>query len=510
MSAPTAIPRLSGQQIADVARHLRIVDHVTGASSPWQMNAEQTRYLLESERHPFIFVAKPRQIGMTTVVTLDDVLAVQIADSAGHRVRCGIVVDTDEKTRERMSLAADFCKQIGFPVTANTSRIVWPNGSEIVGMTAGGNRAGASTTFQRLHLSELPFWPDPASVYASLMPALSPGGTCVIESTMDTTTSFARDLWRADNGFFKLFFPVEDHLEYRAPAGTLTPEKALWLEREGFTDSEAKAWWLWALENLCGGDVVRCMREFPQKPEHMFQAAEQRWVRKTPRVLEPVDRVRVLGVTEEWVLDIYTKPADCSRDVMIGVDTATGKGQDRSVVAVVDRTSKRLLACFSSDTALGDDVAKVAQAAYQHFTTDYIDLRTMKTEYRRPAMLVEDNTTGQVVIQPLQRLGVPFESFDTDEATKLQGMSEAKRAVEAGILEGPKELAQECDECHRDEYGKFKGHKDILMACGFCYRRIVAAPPIVTVKQDIAREDRVDGKAMLRRAMREARMNQWR
>lgn len=500
------IPRLSADTIVEIASHLRIVDHITGASSSWMMNAEQRRYLSESEAHPFLFVSKPRQIGMTTVVTLDDVLAVQLADSAGHRMRCGIVVDTDEKTRERMSLAADFCAQIGLPVNANTNRIVFPNKSEIIGMTAGGNRAGASTTFQRLHLSELPFWPDPAETYAALMPALSPGGTCVIESTMDTTTAFARDLWRAQNQYHKVFFPVEDHLEYRAPAGELLPEKEEWLRKEGFNHAEAMAWWMWALENLCGGDVVRCMREFPQRPEHMFQSATARWVRTTPKVLEPIDRVRVIGVTDTWHLDVFVKPSETTGDIMIGVDTATGKGQDRSVVAVIDRISRRMVACFASDVALGDDVAKVAQAAWVHYAKEEDDPRTGGKLWRRPYVLIEDNTTGQVVIQPARRLGFPFDTFDTDEATKLQGLSEAKRAVEAGQFEGPKELAQECDELHRNEHGRFIGHKDILMAAGFCYRRIAANPPVITVAEPLHGEGRIDGRKMVMQAMRRERM----
>lgn len=501
----TTLPRLSAEQKIEIASQLRIVDHISGASSPWMLNDEQRAYLEASALHKFIFVAKSRQVGMTTVVEVDDVLFTACADADGHRVRCGIVVDTDEKTRERMALAADFCTQLGAGAVANTNRIVFPNGSEIVGMTAGGTRAGASTTFQRLHLSELPYWSDPAETYSALMPALSPGGMCVIESTMDTKTPFARDLWRAENQYKKLFFPVEGHREYRRPAGELSSTDETWLTGEGFTEPEAMAWWIWARDNLCGGDVVRTMREFPQRPEHMFQSAEARWVRTTPKVLDPIDKVRVIGVTEDWHLLVYQKPQDTTGDILIGVDVATGKGRDRSVVAVVDRISRRLCACFCSDLVLGDDVAKVAHAAWVYYSREEHDPKTGGTKLHRPLVLIEENGVGAAVTQPASRMGLPHEAFNTDEASKYQGLSEAKRAVESGVLCGPKELAEECDSLYRDVHGSWKGHKDVLMAAGFCYRRIVANPVAFGPPVDTNIERKVNGKKMLLQAMRQQR-----
>jgi hypothetical protein len=493
------IPRLSaGQRIAALER-LHITDHTTGERSHWRLNAAQKKIIRALASHPYVFATKPRQVGATTVVTGDDVVSVALADGVGHIVRCGIVVDTDEKTRERMKLVADFCEQWELGCSSNAVRTVFPNGSEIVGMTAGGSRAGASTTFQRLHLSELPYWPDPVETYAALMPALAPGGTCVIETTMDTRTSLARDLWRGDNAYHKVFFPVEEHDEYRADPSKLTPDQIAWLTKEGFTRQDSMAWWIWALENLCGGDVVRCMREFPQREEHMFQASEERWIRATPKVLEPIEVLRVRGFAgDDWPAYVYQTPDSTSGDLMIGVDTATGKERDRSVVAVVDRVSRRMAACLVSDKIYGDDLARAAKRLQEHYTKD-----------NRPIAYVEDNGIGEMTVQQCDRLNVAYERVTTTEDTRYRGLLEAKRAVEAGYLEGPAELADECDELHRDDLGRFKGRKDILMAYGFCATRISDAPVVAGPAEDKSDENRIRARKLLRAQMKRSMMGGW-
>jgi hypothetical protein len=51
----------------------------------------------------------------------------------------------------------------------------------------------------------------------------------------------------------------------------------------------------------------------------------------------------------------------------------------------------------------------------------------------------------------------------------------AKRAVEAGIVEGPERLVHEADNLMVDN-GKFKGPKDLSMAIGFCLKYISENP----------------------------------
>ncbi|MCC7173494.1 MAG: hypothetical protein IT459_23825 [Planctomycetes bacterium] len=478
-----ALPNLSAQDIADIARALSITDHATGARRLWKPNPEQLRYWQETERHRYIFVAKPRQIGLTTAVTLDDVLWTATCDAAGHRVRCGIVVDTDEKTRERMRLAADFVAQLGLEAECGSHRITFPNGSEIVGMTAGGNRAGASTTFQRLHLSELPFWPDGQETYAALMPALSPGGVCVIESTMDTRSELAPSLWRTPNAYAKVFFGVEQHDEYRSDPATLTAEDETWLREEGFTDRAAMAWWLWALENLCGGDVVRCFREFPQREEHMFQAAEGRWVaidvtpevpcvRRPPHPMAGRTWPRVLEVSgiagDAWPVLIWREPAEASRQLAAWVDTAEGKGLSHSALVMIDKRDGGLVATFNDDTILGDDLARVALAVAELFTSRVIPIGQTRPDVVRPLVRIEDNGPGQTTVQAARRLGLVFEAYNMTAERQYQQMLEAKRAIEGspGGFVGPARMAKETAGCHRDEHGRFTGPKDLLMCLG--------------------------------------------
>lgn len=502
MSSPAVLLSLPADVVATLAQSIDITQHQGGGvRAPWVPTAAQLQMWRDIADNRFTFFAKGRQVGATTAVTLDDVLWVAVNDAAGHRVRCGIVVDTEDKTRERMLLAGDFVRQLSLDATCNIERIVFRNGSEIVGMTAGGSRVGASTTFQRLHLSELPFWPRATETYGSLMPSLAPDGVCVIETTMDTTEPLGPALWRGENNYKKRFFPVQDHEEYRRelPEGGLPEDRAKWLRVEGWTDERAMSWWLWAETNLCGGDTVRCLREFPQREEHMFQASEARWVRATPVVREPIARVPVVSTTfaETYYLDIYERPIE-GHDYVIGVDTATAKDKDRSVVAVVDHESKRLVACFVDGTIYGDDLARVALAARVAYT-----MPGGKT----PRVRIEDNTTGQITIQPAQKIGLGAEAFDTTEDSKYRGLLEAKRAVEAGLLAGPKELVEECDELHRDKNGKWKGHKDILMAYGFC--ALVISPRVSGMRPDRDDEKRIFAKKMIAREVAKQRARLW-
>lgn len=498
MSAPF-LPRLDGDDVAAIARTLLITDHATGARVAWDPNAEQLHAWRVCGEWRFVFIAKPRQIGMTTAITLDDVLWTATCDAAGHRVRCGIVVDTDEKTRERMKLCADFCEQLGLEAEIGLTRIVFPNGSEIVGMTAGGNRAGASTTFQRLHLSELPFWPDDET-YAALMPALSPGGVCVIESTMDTRTPLAARLWRTPNEFEKVFLSVEEHAEYRRDAKGLTAEDEKWLRSEGFTIREAMAWWLWARDTLCGGDTVRTFREFPQLPGHMFQSAAGRWIKIEPKVAKPKKLedgrtwprpFEVPGIDgTTFVALIWREPKETSGQIDMWADTSEGKELSSSAIAGTDKRDGGLVCSFDDGSILGDDLARVAGALQELFTVR-TEVLGIAQPVVRPRLRIEANGPGQTTVVAARRLGLSFEEYSMTEERRYQQLLEVKRGVEGGRFpEGPERLAVECAGLHRDELGRFVGPKDLLMCIGGCLVMKREAPyvdvharPIIDDKQ---------------------------
>lgn len=465
-----SLPVLYADDVERAARLIRITHHETGTREPWEPSIEQRRYWEAQEGHRWVYVTKPRQVGMSTACNLSDVLFAVLADGSGHTVRVAIVVDTYEKALERIAVCADFCRQLGLEHHASNDRITFPHGSEIVAFSASGSGVGRSLAVQRYHLTELPYWEQPAEAYQSLVQSLSLGGQVVIETTMSTRDPFARDLWRARNEYKKLFFPVELHDEYRADPDSIDMAQWEWCQSEGFGRRDAAAWWCWALETKLGGDRLALMREYPQREEHMFQADAARFIRTTPKTTDPQSVYSVHGVEgDTWAVGVWRTPEEGSGQYLIGVDTAAGKEKDRSVVIVADKRDGRLCAALVSDTIMADDLARVALDLQRYYQRD--DAMTGKPY--RVACLIEDNGIGEATCQAGARLGLMYERVTTTEESRYQGLTAARRAVESGLLYGPKELAEECDELHRDELGRFKGRKDMLMAYGFVGRRLV-------------------------------------
>lgn len=470
-STPEGFVSVPPEDVISIASTLRIINHETGLLTEWPVNDEQKQLFRDLWRYQHLYVLKVRQIGASTAVCLDTVLWTACNDANGQRVRCGIVVDTESKAKERIRVCHDFAIQLGIPCQykAGDNTLVFDNGSEIIGMTAGGRRAGASMTFHRFHFTELPFWRDPTASYTSLMQALVLGGRVIIETTMGIDDPLAKDLWQDENDFAKRFFSFEEHAEYRMEYDSHVLDSALkkQLEEHGFTSIESMTYWAWLLKNRCGGDTVRCFREYPQLPEHSWMFAEGRWIRHTPRVLDPIDRMEVKDATDYLLLDVYRLPKDGSGHYVIGVDTSGGLGRDSSAVVVVDQVTREIMACFVDSEAKMDDLAGVAKYAQDLYTTSE---RRLDGAYvnRVPICVVEKNGVGMGTIQQCLSLGVRIQELNTTKVTRYDGLLYVKRYVEAGELYGPKALAKECDNLVVDD-GKFSGPKDLCMALGFCY-----------------------------------------
>lgn len=502
----TGLPTLSAAHLEMIARGLKITSLVGGKTELWIPNEEQLEVWRAGEQHLRRFVTKARRVGISTCLDLEDALWTLNCDEAGHRVRCGVVLHTEKHLVERFVQMASFLRQLNIKCVALDTSITFPHGSEIFGITASATGASRSEGMQRVRWEELSFYKPGA--FGEISPSVSIGAPEVIATTIDLGASNgkkAREIWRAPNGFAKIFLPMSRHHAYRAEPDLITDDQWQWMQKQGWSNRAAASYWLTEiLPNKAEGDEVRAFREYPEREEHMFQSAVGRWCRKTPKVLAPIERVRVEGIAgAEYTLNIYKKPTDTSRDIAIGVDTAQGKGKDRSVVAVIDRVSRRLVACFASNVVDGDEAALVLKAAIEKFS--FPDEYTGRM--KKPRVFVEDNTVGGIIIGPARRLGLGFETFNTNAVTKYAGLVEARRAIESGILEGPKELAEEADELHRNDAGDFIGHKDILMACGFVYTR---CPPLVHGPihvEDV--EKRITAKRMIERQMKRQRAGGW-
>jgi hypothetical protein len=507
------LPILPASAMSVLAASCVITDHRTGATEQWRPNAEQLQGWRVSElaqrRRRWLYAAKPRQIGNTTARTLELAAWTAAADGLGHRVRAAIVVDNDDKTRERAAVFGMFSRQLGLGADVNTERARFAGGSVVEFLSAGSHRLGASGSFQRLLLSELSFWPAHVDTYGSLTATLSLDGFCEIDTTCDLEAGsglLARRLWRDNsNRFDKLFFPVEIHEEYRADPSLISDDEWRWSQSEGFTRRDAAAWWLTtAVRDLAAGDVMRAMREFPQKPEHMWQASKSRWVAVTPQTTEPVAHIDCAGHR----VPVWRSLADTSGQVVVGVDTATGKDRDRSAVVVIDKKDNAICAAFTSNTTTISELAAITADVVDCYSTkERVDQYRIRYKAKQADLIVEDNGVGEGTVDRLRERGFDVQTQTTDVASKYDGLLLAREAVMSGHCFGPSDLADECDELHQDEHGNWKGRKDLLMAIGFALR-LCKRSPYIAPRPVVDPERRVDAQAILRH-LRKPRDGGW-
>lgn len=490
MGAPLEL-LLSSEDIAEIAASLRIRQHEGGHQGTWIVNQEQLAYWRARDTHGWVFVAKPRQIGLSTAVCLEDVLWTQAADADGQVVKCAIVVDKDKHAIERLKCCADFAQQLGFVEERDCTdyTITFPGGSTIIALSAGGHNVGRSVDAQRFHLTELPNWPDPATNYTDLTQALSLGCDIIVETTINNDDMFTSTLWDTENDFHKVFFGLEEHDEYREDPARISD--ARWLELQDidaetgkprrYTNRAAAAWFDWAIINKCAGDEIRANREYPQREEDMFTSAAGRWIRVDPIVEDPKVRdadhfagarewpriLKVQGIAGDvWHVHVWQELAETSKQLAFWVDVSEGREISHSAIAGTDRRDGSLVVSFNAGDIQGDDLARVLLAVLDAFT-DRRELMGIEQPEKRPLVRIEAQGVNQTCVQQARRLGIAFEAYTMTEERRNDQLLEVRRALEGGMIpRGPRRLAYEARNLTRDEHGRWKGPKDFLMCLG--------------------------------------------
>ncbi len=493
---------MPGKDVAAIARGMRITQLDGGATARWEPNHEQLSTWDAADDHRRRYITKSRRIGVSTALDFERCIWTTGCASFGHRVRAGIFIHVEDKVRERIAQCSAFLQQLGVAFTPKTFSIEFPGGSEIVGHTAGGDSASRSEGFQHATYEEYAFYKPGA--YGEISPSIGKGAIETIATTIDVGASNgikAREMWRTENGYHKMFFPFEHHKEYRADPMLISEERWAWAQAQGFTRRDSAAYWLTELlPNKCEGDVMRAFREYPPTEDKMFASSDSLWIARTPELAIPIDGFSVLGIRgDDWPVHVYRQPKDCVGKLLIGVDTAEGKGLDRSVAIVVDEVDWRPAAIMVSDRIVFDDLARVVLELQQRYTKNGV----------APAAIIEEIGIGSATCTAAANLGVIFDRHTPSAENKYRGLLMSKMAVESGLLQGPMELTVECDELHRDaKTGEFKGRKDILMAYGMVAQRFEQAPWLKP-KEIKKVEHVIDGAKMIRHAIRRERNQGW-
>ncbi len=464
-------------------------------------NPEQCRLWRELELHPWVFAAKPRRVGFTTATQFDDMLWCATNDADGQRVRCGLYLDNDSKLAEREQFCRDIKRDlpdIFGGIDINSERVKFPHGSVLEFGNGSGKSEGRGGGFQRLHITELPFWQNKAT-YAALMPAMTETSIVIIETTLDVTApngTLARDVWQnPSNAFHRFFCRVEDFPAYRSVI-PITDAEWEFCQKNGFTDRKAAAWWLKvALPNKVAGDPHRLLHEYPQTEGHLLASAGGLWVARPTAIIEPIDVVDIEG----HKLLIFKKLEQTSRQLVVAVDVAKGNGGDASVIAVIDKKDDMLVAMLYDNLIRTPPLARATAKAVALYTTprqSSIPGLIKNPDPIVPECIVETNGVGTGPVQQLWEAGVS--AVDVHLAG-VEGNSImynvlllAGQAADEGRLRGPAELSRECSYLTRDPItGAWKGRKDGLVAVGHALRWVKLSPYVEppTIKRDDVIDD---------------------
>lgn len=369
--------------------------------------------------------------------------------------KIALVVDTQAKATELLNRCKSFLLSLAItPTTENTRKITLPNRAEIHAITATGGRdgnpskVGRSQSFQWIHISELPYWPNQAA-YASLL-ATSSGAPVIIESTANGANDLFHTLWSTTNDYQKIFFSVEQHQEYQLPQEQITQE--LWDEAQslGFTSRTHAAWWYHALQ-AAGNDRIQHLHDYPVIPEHAFLAKSGRWIHRDPEIAAHRELSNIEITQENQPHTRY----------VAGVDTSGGVGRDRNAIAVLNAATYELCATYRSST---DTVAELVQK-----------LKLIQRLYN-PIFIIETNGIGQATYQAAKQAKLECLPHTTTNTTKYQGLLLIKNKIENGTIKGTQAIQEEAQSLATDKRGNFTGTKDLLMAASFAALHIQRDP----------------------------------
>ncbi|MGU9539180.1 phage terminase large subunit family protein [Clostridium tepidum] len=185
---------------------VKIVDKNTNII-PFKLTQEQKDLVEGLEK--FNIISKSRQLGISTVT-----IALSLRESIVNPNSNCLLVSYDQKScnavfnklKQQYNLLPKWLKPK--ELANNRQELKFKNGSRITCVTAGNKDLGRGDTLHIVHLSEFAFYKDAEKHLNSILQALAPNGTLIIESTSNGLNCYADLVRKADNreNDFKLFF----------------------------------------------------------------------------------------------------------------------------------------------------------------------------------------------------------------------------------------------------------------------------------------------------------------
>ena len=384
-------------------------------------NVEQTEVIEALERGGDLIVAKPRQIGSTTIVAA---YLFWKAYTSSEPITVALLSHKIDSVRHILRIFKTFYDHLpNFlrrPLKEDSAgKLVFHNGATILCASATSKGGLRSFTCSYLLLSEYAFSENAEELKATAVAALN-GGQMIIESTAnywgDPLHLEIEVAQRGEANYNYLFFPWYMHSEYATPIREdflLTEEETEILEE--YNISLEQMYWRRVMIQKIGADKFK--REYPACLGDAYAQSGDAYL--TEDDLKYVEEISLDGdrwnPIQEW---------DQHDSYAIGVDVGTGTGRDYSVAIVVSKMTNQPVGIFRCNMTTPTELAE--------------ELFSLSQEYGNAKVLVEANNVGIVVLQHLEGVNLwksgEDKNWTTTQVNKRMMFEELKEGIRSGSI----------------------------------------------------------------------------
>lgn len=430
--------------LGDPREFLRLLEVVTDKGKRFQFDdpfQEQVTILDALMNYNNVYIVKPRQVGSSTVVRAfffwmlytcpDPIRALLVT----HEHRSSIHLHETLNHFYKSLLKVDPRLLRDVSATQDIFRFI-DTGAESHRLMIGSQAQGKSFTFQMGHFTEVGSWhenknADPYAAWTSLNATMHPGPyyKCVVESTGHGPGNLFHQLIKEaerSNVAKVLFFPWSLHHKYRLeppPDFERTDEEEMLASLHGLGNEQL----YWRRVQLAKSTDLRTFRHnYPLTLIEAFMSEAGTFFDVEVLNVMMANAQRVEPLVERNGFTLYKRPVMGHR-YAIGVDSASGIGEDASVIQVLDADECEQVAVLHNNRVKPEVLAE--QAAELGFAFNKAIILTEKK-----------GEQGGITLFRLKQLGYPNlwvnekgDAWDTNPATKRLAYTQLRMMIQ-GML----------------------------------------------------------------------------
>ena len=494
---------------------------------PFKLNEGQDELFAAVEAgHTEHVIPKPRQMGISSGIEAY-FLAECLTTQGIHAAVISHEASATRRLLRRVQWYLDRLKEDGYEVNVEVNNVhekTFPDtGSNLYIGTAGQRSFSRGDTLNRIHASEVAFWPNPAETMAALTGAMVEGGLLFLESTGNGAGGyFYNQVKKAQRpgASAKLHFPDwrkdKSYAKTPPPDFQMTSEEIFLVQKYKLTPEQIY-WRRSKIEKFDSTDTF-CV-EYPLSVDECFLATGTSYFEKTSLRLYQrlVKDPLAVGIVEDvggrpkfereeggW-LSVWEYPKT-GVEFLIAADCSEGledEDSDDAVGQVINRAN------FSQAAVIAGKIDPTDMGKH---------LWNVGRFYGYPWIAVEDNGPGLTVLAELKRLNYPRiyrrKSYDleadkeverygwhTDLKTRMPMLGELRSALKRqALLLRDSRLLQQCTTFCRQKDLTFKAnfgcHDDHVMSAAIAAFLHKIIPCIPSDGAEFFRfQDRFDNQA---------------